>query len=121
MYSVNVKNTYGIGSQAIAFSQYGSKVGVYACGFYEYQDTLLTNAGAQVYLKGYIEVDINSWEWPGVSTRLSRGQSILFSEDMDQRTSQIRVYISSFSSLKGYQEYHRRCRRWVHHRQRKGD
>jgi len=55
MYNINVKNTYGAGSQAIALSQYGTRVGLYACGFYGYQDTLLANAGTQVYLKGYIE------------------------------------------------------------------
>ncbi|GLB38744.1 hypothetical protein LshimejAT787_0506090 [Lyophyllum shimeji] len=55
MYNVNVKNTYGPGTQAVAFSQYGSRVGLYACGFYGYQDTLYANAGTQVYLKGYIQ------------------------------------------------------------------
>ncbi|KAH6904435.1 pectinesterase [Coprinopsis sp. MPI-PUGE-AT-0042] len=55
LYNVNVKNTYGQGSQAIAISQYGSRVGLYACGFYGYQDTLYANKGTQVYLKGYIE------------------------------------------------------------------
>ncbi|KAJ7598631.1 pectinesterase [Mycena floridula] len=55
MYNVNVKNTFGIGSQAIAISQYGSRVGLYACGFFGYQDTLYANQGTQVYLKGYIE------------------------------------------------------------------
>jgi pectinesterase len=56
MYNVNVKNTFGPGSQAIAISQYGSRVGLYACGFFGYQDTLYANAGTQVFLKGYIEV-----------------------------------------------------------------
>jgi len=56
MYNVNVKNTYGVGGQAIALSQYGSRVGIYACGLYGYQDTLLVNDGTQVYLQGYIEV-----------------------------------------------------------------
>lgn len=56
MYNVNVKNTYGKGSQAIALSEYGSKAGFYGCGFYGYQDTLLANQGTSVYLKGYIEV-----------------------------------------------------------------
>jgi pectinesterase len=56
MYNVNVKNTFGKGSQAIAISQYGNRVGLYACGFYGYQDTLLANQGAQVYLRNYIEV-----------------------------------------------------------------
>ncbi|KAF5363373.1 hypothetical protein D9756_001058 [Leucocoprinus leucothites] len=55
MYNVNVKNTYGVGGQAIALSQYGSRVGIYACGLYGYQDTLLVNDGTQVYLRGYIE------------------------------------------------------------------
>lgn len=56
MYNINVKNTFGPGTQAIAISQYGSRVGLYACGFFGYQDTLLANQGTQVYLKGYIEV-----------------------------------------------------------------
>ncbi len=56
MYNVNVANTYGKGTQAIAISQYGSRVGFYACSFTGYQDTLYANAGTQVYLKGYIEV-----------------------------------------------------------------
>ncbi|XP_006462923.1 hypothetical protein AGABI2DRAFT_179502 [Agaricus bisporus var. bisporus H97] len=55
LYNVNVKNTFGQGSQAIAISQYGSRVGLYACGFYGYQDTLYANEGTQVYLRGYIE------------------------------------------------------------------
>jgi len=55
MYNVDVKNTFGPGVQAIALSQYGSQVGLYACGFYGYQDTLYANEGTQVYLKGYIE------------------------------------------------------------------
>ncbi|KAF7320081.1 Pectinesterase [Mycena kentingensis (nom. inval.)] len=55
LYNVNVKNTLGAGVQAIAISQYGSRVGLYACGFYGYQDTLYANQATQVYLKGYIE------------------------------------------------------------------
>ncbi|KAJ7443830.1 pectin lyase fold/virulence factor [Mycena latifolia] len=55
MYNVNVKNAFGPGSQAIAISQYGSRVGLYACGFFGYQDTLYANAGTQVFLKSYIE------------------------------------------------------------------
>jgi pectinesterase len=56
MYNVNVTNTFGPGSQAIAISQYGSKVGLYACAFLGYQDTLYANQGTQVYLRSYIEV-----------------------------------------------------------------
>ncbi|KAG6878609.1 hypothetical protein C0992_007856 [Termitomyces sp. T32_za158] len=55
MYNVNVRNTFGPGVQAIAISQYGSRVGLYACGFFGYQDTLYANEGTQVYLKSYIE------------------------------------------------------------------
>ncbi|KAF8624396.1 hypothetical protein AX15_005880 [Amanita polypyramis BW_CC] len=55
MYNVNVKNTHGFGSPAIAVSQYGNRVGFYACGLYGYQDTLLAEYGTQVYLQGYIE------------------------------------------------------------------
>ncbi|KAJ7262445.1 pectinesterase [Mycena rebaudengoi] len=58
MYNVHVKNTFGVGSQAIAISQYGSRVGLYACGFFGYQDTLYANEGTQVYLGGYIEVHV---------------------------------------------------------------
>ncbi|RDB14804.1 Pectinesterase [Hypsizygus marmoreus] len=47
MYNVNVKNAYGPKRQAVAISQYGSRVGFYACGFYGYQDTLYANAGTQ--------------------------------------------------------------------------
>ncbi|KAF9032416.1 pectinesterase [Panaeolus papilionaceus] len=55
LYNINVKNTYGQGGQAIAISQYGKKVGFYACGFYGYQDTVLVNQGTQVFLKGFIQ------------------------------------------------------------------
>jgi pectin methylesterase-like acyl-CoA thioesterase len=58
MYNVNVKNTYGKGSQAIVLSQYGSRVGLYACRFHGYQDTILAEQGTQVYLRNYIEVRI---------------------------------------------------------------
>ena len=86
MYNVNVKNTFGIGSQAIAISQYGNRVGLYACGFYGYQDTLYANKGAQVYLKGYIEVRYFGWCTnilrslliPALCSHSSRGRSILF-------------------------------------------
>lgn len=66
MYNVNVKNTFGKGVQAIALSQYGSRVGLYGCGFYGYQDTLYANQGTQVYLKGYIEVFVHCTFSPGV-------------------------------------------------------
>lgn len=54
-YNINIKNTYGIGSQAIALAAYGDKQGYYGVGLYGYQDTLLANTGNQVYAGGYIE------------------------------------------------------------------
>jgi len=54
-YNVNIKNTYGKGSQAIALSAYNTKQGYYGVGLYGYQDTLLTEIGDQVYAKSYIE------------------------------------------------------------------
>ncbi|KAJ6624381.1 pectinesterase [Mycena sp. CBHHK59/15] len=55
MYNVNVKNTYGVGSQALALSAYGTNQGYYGCGFYGYQDTLLAETGNQFYGVCYIE------------------------------------------------------------------
>jgi pectinesterase len=55
MYNVNVKNTFGEGSQALAISQYGTRVGLYGCGFFGYQDTVLVEQGTQVFLKGLIQ------------------------------------------------------------------
>lgn len=59
MYNINVKNSYGEGVQAIAYSNYGSETAAYACAFYGYQDTLLAEEGTQVYLNGYIEGSID--------------------------------------------------------------
>lgn len=39
MYNINVRNTYGAGTQAIAFTAHGNQHGYYGCGFYGYQDT----------------------------------------------------------------------------------
>ena len=55
IYNINIRNNFGQGSQAIALSQYGDQVGVYACGLFGFQDTLLANQGTQVYLQSYIE------------------------------------------------------------------
>lgn len=54
-YNVNIKNTYGKGSQAIALSAYNTQQGYYGVGLYGYQDTLLAETGNQVYGKCYIE------------------------------------------------------------------
>jgi pectinesterase len=54
-YNINIKNTYGSGSQAIALSAYNTQQGYYGVGFYGYQDTLLAETGNQVYGACYIE------------------------------------------------------------------
>ncbi|ORY55291.1 family 8 carbohydrate esterase [Pseudomassariella vexata] len=50
VYNVNVINSYGSGSQAIALSAQASS-GYYGCSFYGFQDTLLANKGSQYYEK----------------------------------------------------------------------
>ncbi|KAJ7618731.1 pectin lyase fold/virulence factor [Roridomyces roridus] len=55
LYNVNVKNTFGSGSQALALSASGSNQGYYGCGFYGFQDTLLAESGTQFYAASYIE------------------------------------------------------------------
>ncbi|CAG8984260.1 hypothetical protein HYALB_00010516 [Hymenoscyphus albidus] len=54
-YNINIKNTYGQGSQAIALSAWGDKQGYYGVGLSSYQDTLLAQTGKQVYGKCRIE------------------------------------------------------------------
>lgn len=49
LYNVNVENSYGEGSQAVALSAY-SDSGFYGSLFRGYQDTVLANEGYQVYL-----------------------------------------------------------------------
>ncbi|KAJ7480591.1 carbohydrate esterase family 8 protein [Mycena latifolia] len=55
LYNINVKNTFGVGSQALALSAYGTNHGYYGVGFYGYQDTLLAEQGNQFYGVCYIE------------------------------------------------------------------
>ncbi|KAJ6485231.1 pectin lyase fold/virulence factor [Mycena vulgaris] len=58
LYNLNIRNDFGVAvsnGQAIALSNQGDQVGVYACGLYSYQDTLYTNVGNHVYLRSYIE------------------------------------------------------------------
>lgn len=54
-YNINIKNTYGAGSQAMALCAYNTQQGYYGVGLYGYQDTLLAETGNQVYGKCYIE------------------------------------------------------------------
>lgn len=55
IYNINVKNTYGVGAQALALSAYATDQGYYACQFIGYQDTVLAETGNQVYAKCYIQ------------------------------------------------------------------
>jgi pectinesterase len=53
-YNINIKNTFGQGSQAIALAAYNDMQGYYGVGLYGYQDTLLAETGNQVYAKCFI-------------------------------------------------------------------
>lgn len=55
VYNIDIRNTYGEGSQAIALSAYNTEQGYYGVGLYGYQDTLLAQTGNQVYASCYIE------------------------------------------------------------------
>ncbi|KAH6887403.1 family 8 carbohydrate esterase [Thelonectria olida] len=54
LYNVNVENSYGEGSQAVALSAY-SDSGFYGSAFSSFQDTVLSNQGNQVYVNSKIE------------------------------------------------------------------
>jgi len=54
LYNVNVNNSHGKGSQAVALSAYADS-GYYACQFTGFQDTLLSNVGRQLYAKCLIQ------------------------------------------------------------------
>jgi pectinesterase len=55
VYNINIRNTYGQGSQACALSAYNTQQGYYGVGLYGYQDTLLAQTGDQVYASCLIE------------------------------------------------------------------
>ena len=55
VYNIDITNTYGEGSQAIALSAYNTEQGYYGVGLYGYQDTLLAETGNQIYANCYIE------------------------------------------------------------------
>lgn len=54
LYNVNVVNTRGSGSQALALSASADKQGYYGCQFTGFQDTILAQTGNQVYAKSAI-------------------------------------------------------------------
>jgi pectinesterase len=55
VYNINLVNTRGQGSQALALSANSDKQGYYGCQFKGYQDTILAQEGAQIYAKSYID------------------------------------------------------------------
>ncbi|KAK3904819.1 carbohydrate esterase [Staphylotrichum tortipilum] len=55
VYNINLANTRGQGSQALALSAQADRQGYYGCRFTGFQDTVLANVGAQVYARSYIE------------------------------------------------------------------
>lgn len=54
LYNVNVNNSFGKGSQAVAVSAYADS-GYYGCAFTGFQDTLLAQTGNQVYARTLIQ------------------------------------------------------------------
>jgi pectinesterase len=55
VYNINLVNTRGQGSQALALSANNGKQGYYGCQFKGFQDTILAETGVQIYAKSYIE------------------------------------------------------------------
>jgi pectinesterase len=55
VYNINLVNTRGQGSQALAISAQKDRQGYYGCQFKGFQDTILAQTGSQVYAKSYIE------------------------------------------------------------------
>ncbi|KAI5841673.1 pectinesterase-like protein [Tricharina praecox] len=55
VYNINLKNTRGNGSQALAVSAQATQQGYYGVQFIGYQDTILANEGNQIYARCYID------------------------------------------------------------------
>lgn len=55
MYNVNMTNTYGVGSPALAIVANEDKQAYYGCAFISKQDTMLASKNRQYYNKCYIE------------------------------------------------------------------
>ncbi|KAH7339942.1 pectin lyase fold/virulence factor [Rhizoctonia solani] len=58
-YNLNIANTYGYGSQAIALSINGTRFGAYGVNLTGYQDTFLTMNGIHFFSKGYINGEVD--------------------------------------------------------------
>ena len=55
VYNLNLVNTRGRGSQALALSAYGDRQGYYGCQFRGFQDTVLSERGHHVFVNSMIE------------------------------------------------------------------
>ncbi|PSK45278.1 hypothetical protein B9Z65_2418 [Elsinoe australis] len=55
VYNINLVNTRGSGSQALALSASANNQGYYACQFLGFQDTILAQTGNQLYAKSLIQ------------------------------------------------------------------
>ncbi|KAG6009426.1 hypothetical protein E4U21_002341 [Claviceps maximensis] len=55
LYNVNVVNSFGKGSQALALSAAETNQGYYGCSFKGFQDTILAQSGKQLYVNSYLE------------------------------------------------------------------
>jgi len=55
LYNINLRNTFGVGSQALAISAIGDQHGFYGSAFFGWQDTVLSNSGNHFYGHCYIE------------------------------------------------------------------
>jgi pectinesterase len=55
VYNINLQNTRGSGSQALAVSAQADQQGYYGVKFIGYQDTILAQTGYQVYANCYID------------------------------------------------------------------
>ncbi|KUI60218.1 putative pectinesterase A [Cytospora mali] len=91
MYNINVKNTYGSGSQAVALVANGNQQGYYGCGFYGYQDTLYAKSGYQYYSNCYIEGAVDyifgdASAWFGECTIASNGGGAVTANSREEST-----------------------------------
>jgi pectinesterase len=57
VYNINLVNTRGVGSQALALSAYGDQQGYYGVQLIAHQDTLLAEQGSQLYAHSLIQGD----------------------------------------------------------------
>lgn len=82
IYNLNIENTYGAGSQAVAVTANGDKLSFYGCKFSGYQDTLYVKSGNQFISHSYIEGAVDyifgaANVWIGYSTIASNGNGAI--------------------------------------------